>query len=243
MPIIGFSLIFSIIAIVHVIKTGRSQLWIMALLSLPGLGVLAYLIVEILPELMQGRASRKVTGKLSKALHQGRDFNEAKNDYELSGSVQSACNLAELHSERGEFSEAEGLYQQSLVGLNERNPDIMHKLASVQFELNKFNDAKQTLDKLIEKNPQYKNQDAHLLYARTLDAMGDFDAASEEYQTLVKYYTGPEPAYRFAKMLQQRGDTAAAASLFEDIIKKAKMSPGHYQSMHSEWISKARREV
>ncbi len=241
MPFIGLSLIIAIIAIVHVIKTGRSQLWIMVLLALPGIGAIAYLVVEILPELLQGRTSRRVTGSVSKALNQGKTFDEAKRDYALSKSVQSACNLADLHCERGEFAEAADLYQSTLSGLNEHNPDIMRKLAYAQFKLSQFDQAKNTLDKLISANPDYKNQDAHLLYARTLAELKDIDGATEEYETLIHYYTGPEPAYRFAKLLQENGNTDRASTLLKQIIEKADMSPKHYRSMHSEWINKARR--
>ena len=243
MPFIGLSLIFSILAIVHVIKTGRSQLWIMVLLALPGLGVLAYLLVEVLPGMVQGRASRQVSSTVNKALTRGRTFEEAKRDYTLSKSVKSACDLADLHCERSEYAEAAGLYESALTGLNKTNPDIMHKLAFSRFSLQQYTAAKATLDELISANPDYKNQDAHLLYARTLAALNDIPGASEEYETLIGYYTGPEPAYRFGKLLQENGNQTRAASLFQDIVDKAAQSPKHYRSMHSEWIGKAKRAL
>lgn len=243
MPLIGLSLLFAIIAIVHVIKTGRSQLWIMVLLALPGLGVIAYLVVEVLPGILQGRTSRQVTGKVSKALTQGRTFDEAQREYTLSKSVKSACNLADLHCERCEFAEAAELYESTLTGLNKTNPDIMQKLAFSQFKLQQYGQAKVTLDELISANPEYKNQDAHLLYARTLGALNDIAGATEEYETLVGYYTGPEPAYRFARLLQENGNPERAAVLFQEIVEKADLSAKHYRSLHSDWISKARREL
>jgi hypothetical protein len=35
--------------VVHVIKTGRNTIWIWVLVLLPGVGSLAYLVVEVLP--------------------------------------------------------------------------------------------------------------------------------------------------------------------------------------------------
>ena len=55
MPIFGLNTMLAIIAIVHTIKTGRILCWISALLFLPGIGVIAYLSVEVLPELLGGR--------------------------------------------------------------------------------------------------------------------------------------------------------------------------------------------
>ncbi len=243
MPFIGISLLFSIVAIVHVVKTDRSQLWIMVLLALPGIGVLAYLAVEVLPGLVQGRTSRMFTNTITKTLNQGRTFDEAKRDYTLSKSAQSACNLADLHCEREEYAEAADLYHGALTGHNENNPDIMRKLAHARFELQQFDQAKNTLDTLIANNPDYKNQDAHLLYARTLAELNDISGATEEYETLINYYTGPEPTYRFAKLLQKTGKSDRANVLFKQIIDKADLSPKHYRNLHSEWINKARREL
>ncbi len=45
--------------IVHVIKTGRSMLWIVAIGLLPVVGVIAYLVVEIAPEVLGSRAARR----------------------------------------------------------------------------------------------------------------------------------------------------------------------------------------
>jgi hypothetical protein len=41
--------------IVHVIKTGRNQLWIWVLLLLPGAGPIAYVAVELLPSMRSAR--------------------------------------------------------------------------------------------------------------------------------------------------------------------------------------------
>ena len=62
MPILAVSVLLQLILIVHVIKTGRNTIWVFVLLFAPVVGGLAYLIVELLPEFMNSRASRS-TGK------------------------------------------------------------------------------------------------------------------------------------------------------------------------------------
>ena len=56
--------IIQALLIVHVIKTGRNQLWIWVLLFVPVGGGLAYLAVEIIPELFRSRtAQRAASGR------------------------------------------------------------------------------------------------------------------------------------------------------------------------------------
>jgi hypothetical protein len=51
------SLLVQVLLIIHCVKTGRNQLWIwvLALLSLPG--AIAYIAVEIVPELLGSRGA------------------------------------------------------------------------------------------------------------------------------------------------------------------------------------------
>ncbi|HYL70606.1 MAG TPA: hypothetical protein VEY89_04810, partial [Candidatus Dormibacteraeota bacterium] len=61
-------LLVQVVLIVHVIKTGRNQIWIwvLALLSIPG--ALAYIAVEIIPDLFRSRTAQRTARGLRKAL-------------------------------------------------------------------------------------------------------------------------------------------------------------------------------
>lgn len=243
MPIFGLTTLFAVIAIIHAIKTGRNQLWISALLFLPGLGVIAYLIVEVLPELAGGRAGRSASRTVGNVINPNKSLDEAKREYAISATARNAVELADAYSEKEQYAEASKLYRKALTGLNEHNPDTMHKLAASEFELSNYEEVNSLLDSLIEKNPDYKNQDAHLLYARTQEALGNHESATEEYETLIKYYTGPEPHYRYGMMLTELNNHDRAQEVFKSVIEKADLSPKHYRSMHKEWITKSRAQI
>lgn len=54
--------------IIHVIKTGRNQIWIwvLALLSYPG--IIAYIAVEIIPDLFRSRTAQRTARGFKKAM-------------------------------------------------------------------------------------------------------------------------------------------------------------------------------
>ena len=68
----------------------------------------------------------------------------------------------------------------------------MHGLAQAYFESSGHAKAKETLERLIASNPDYESHDGHLLYARTLEALGEVDAAIKEYEILATAYPGEE---------------------------------------------------
>ena len=59
MGLLILSIVIQALLIVHCIKTGRNQLWIWVLALLSYAGILAYVAVEILPELFRGRTVQR----------------------------------------------------------------------------------------------------------------------------------------------------------------------------------------
>ena len=141
------------------------------------------------------------------------------------------------------FQEAKSLYEKALSGLNEYDPDIMFSLAKVEFSLEDFEKTKQILESLIENNPEFKNQEAHLLFARAVQNLGENEKALEEYEVLAGYYSGAEAKYRYAVLLRQLGEVEKAEALLGNIIQNSNQFGKHYWSMNREWITLAKKEL
>ncbi len=63
--------------IVHVIKTGRNMVWIMAIGLLPLVGALAYVVVEILPSMSGSRTARRAKSGVGRLLDPDKDLRRA----------------------------------------------------------------------------------------------------------------------------------------------------------------------
>jgi hypothetical protein len=106
---------------IHVVRTGRSMLWLvgMALTNfLPGVGILglvaiwiAYLIMAVIPDFLDSNSMRRFRSNLREAADPGRDYREKKRAAALIGSVDSKRALAEESLKRGLHAEAIALYQ------------------------------------------------------------------------------------------------------------------------------------
>jgi hypothetical protein len=241
MPIFIVSVLLQIALVLHIVKTGRNTTWIWIVVMLPLAGSIAYLIVEVLPGLSGSRTGRKAARKLDQALNPERELKDATHAYSLSESIENTSRLAHALYAKGFYEEAKPLYEKCLKGPHQHDPYLMLGLANTEFQLEHYPHVKTLLDQLIEHNPDFKNADAHLLYARTLEALGDTEKALHEYQALHGYYPGAEASYRYAKLIQSQGNHAQAQLLFDEILLKAKNSGAHYRELHREWIKKARQ--
>ncbi len=229
--------------IVHVLRTGRNMYWVFILIIAPGIGGLAYLVVELMPDLMHSWRARRALRTVRKTLDPGADLRQRQRQHRLSGSVDAARHLAGELIASGRYAEAIQHYESALTGLYEHDPDLMLGLAIAQFSDERFEEARDTLDLLREKNPDFKSPEGHLLYARATEACGDDVKALEEYKAVAAYFAGAEARVRYGQILERLGDDDAARAEYEEIINVAELAPRHYRKAQREWISEAKAGI
>jgi hypothetical protein len=227
--------------VVHVIKTGRSWLWIWVVLLLPYAGAIAYVAVEILPELFRSRAARRTASGFRKAMDPGADLRRYESEARVAGNVASRQRYAEALVRHGRYDEAIGQYREALSGLYEHDPNLMLGLAQAQFGKGDASAARATLDDLIRRNPDFRSPSGHLLYARALEAEGDVTKALEEYRVLAPSYPGAEAAVRYAQLLHAQGQLEEARKVARELLEQARIAPGHYRRAQRPWLEAAQR--
>jgi hypothetical protein len=239
------SIAIQVAFIVHVIKTGRNTLWIWVLvipvLAFPGM--LAYLIVEIIPDLLRSRTAQRTARGFKKAMDPEGDLRRYENEARVGGNVASRQRYADELVRHGRHDEAIAQYRSALTGLYEHDPNLMLGIARAQFAKGDATAARQTLDDLIRLNPDFRSPDGHLLYARALETEGNIQKALEEYKVLATSYPGAEAAVRYAQLLQSQGRSAEAQKVARDLLEQARIAPAHYRKAQRPWLDAAQRLV
>ena len=235
--------LLQIICVVHVVRTGRSFLWIYVLLFLPGLGVAAYVVVEILPGWFGTRTARNLGSSAVSTLDPGRELRHRRQALEEADTVDNRRLLAEALVAAGQHDEAMGLYRSILTGIHADDPGMLLGMAQAAYGLKQYDLTLDTLAKLAETNPRYQTTEAQLLRAMTLEGLGRDDEATADYAQLVTHASGEEVRCRYALLLQRHGDRDAAKALFDEILARSRRSPRHYRRHEQEWIDIARREA
>jgi hypothetical protein len=244
MPLLGLLVFMAAIGCaIHAGKTGRPQFWIYILVFVPGLGTLAYLLFELVPEWLDSYQGRKATKTVSRLIDPEKSYKALHDAMETSPTVENMARLAEECIALSRHNEAVGLYEACLQGMHASDPSLLLGLARAQFGLERYTEAKETLERLRAANPEFQSAEGHLLYARTLEGMGDLAAAREEYEAVRGYYPGPEASCRLALLLQKMGEPEQARALFKDIRHALERSPRHVRKMHDEWYVLAGRNA
>lgn len=236
-------ILLQVALVIHILKTGRNTLWIWLIILVLPIGVIAYFVVEILPELMGSRTAKRAATGLRKTVDPHRDLRAASQKLAVNDSVDSRRKVADQLLERGRYDEAMEHYRAAMTGIYSHEPLLMLGLAKAQFAKGQLAETRQTLDELIANNPDFKSPEGHLLYARALQGEGNIDKALSEYKSLVKYYSGAEAMYRYASLLKQQGQIEPANAMLKDLLANAELAGAVFRREQQEWLDAAKREL
>ena len=238
MPILGIGLhvIVAILFAVHALRTGQERWWLLVLFVFPLFGSVIYAIAVFLPEISKSRSGRRVVRGLRDTLNPGRELREAEAEFEHSASIANRVRVADALTGAGRRDDAIVAYREALRGVHSDDPDIQVKLARALLENDEAGAARDLLEGLIARRPDFKSPQGHLIYARALASSGDRDKAREEFDALIGYFAGIEARARYVEILESWGEPAAAATLVTESLRHIKHMPTSSRRLNEEWI-------
>ena len=229
--------------IFHAIKTGRINYWLFILIFLPGLGSLAYLLLEVLPELRNSRGARRAVSGLGEALDPNRDLRRSVENLEIVDTADNRRRLAEERMKRGQWKEAEALYRSALVGPLSDDPALLIGLAKALSGQGDHQGALDALDRLYRESPEYESREARLLQARALDGVGRLEDAAEAFRKLIGYTPGPEAQVRYGLLMKKLGDGQRAKEAFTEAVRTYGRQRGKLDADERKWLAEAERNL
>jgi hypothetical protein len=235
------SIVIQALLIVHCIKTGRNTIWIWVIALLSYAGIVAYVAVELVPDLIGSRTARRAGRNVKKVFDPNADLRRYENEARVGGNVASLQRYAAELTRQGRYDEAIAQYRKALTGLYEHDPNIMLGIAQAQFGKGDPSATRQTLDDLIRLNPDFRSPDGHLLYARALEGEGNVVKALEEYKVLATSYPGAEAGARYAQLLKSQGRADEGRKIAQELLEASRIAPAHYRRAQKEWLDIAER--
>ena len=244
MPALGVLLLLAQIACaVHVVRTGRNYYWIYIVVFVPVVGMSAYFLAEVLPQLAQSRPARDAASGVARALNPGKGLREATQRVQITPTTENKARLAAEYLAAGEAEPAVALYREVLTGVHETDPALMLGLARALFAQGELAETQAVLERLRHANPNYNSPEGHMIYTRSLELQGKAEAALREYAALIAYYPGQEARCRYAELLAANGRAAEARRLFEEVCQSIEYGPRHQRREQREWYDIAKRRL
>lgn len=236
-------LLIQIAFAIHALRRGYPIFWVFLIVFVPLIGCLLYVIMVLLPEFSQSRMAVDGSRVLRKAIDPNKALRELRQAVDVSDTVANRVALAEELLRHGKLDEAIALYERSRVGIYRNDPVVLLGLSAARVENGQFDKAKETLDAYAEAHPGELPAGGVLLLARTLDGLGNHEAALHAYEKLMESAWGPEVKYRYAALLDRMGQTTQARMLYEEVVRDVSLGNRHSQRLNRAWAEKAKQEI
>jgi hypothetical protein len=216
-----------VVLVLHVLHRHRKGGWLLLVLMLPGAGALLYLLLMAWDALLHwARVPSRPTGEGATAQDPERELHQRRASLAVSDNLLNRLAFESLDA--GECHD---------------DPLVLLGLARSQFCLEQFQAARTSLDRLIAANPKFRSEAGHLLYARSLEALGEVQDALHEYETLTSYSRVPEAHCRYALLLTSLGRPSEAKVLYQALLHALRRAPRQYARLNHQWIALAEREI
>ena len=157
---------------VHAYRTGRER-WMYLIILVPIIGSVIYVLTEVLPEIRYNSTGRRAASRIAGMIAPSDNMTKLRERLALLDSVENRQLLARECVNAGEYQEAIELYTSCLKGIYKDDPQLMLELANANYLYERYSDAKDIFVRLREVHPDFRHAEGHLLFARTLDDMGE----------------------------------------------------------------------
>jgi len=219
------SIALQLICIVHVFRTGRNTAWIMAIAFLPMVGVLAYLIVEILPGMSGDRRVRQARVKIADTIDPERRVRDAQGAVDFSDTVGNRMEYGDALMARERYGQALEQFRTAERKSPHVDKAIGMRIAEAAYGAGLAQDALAALDRLPETGSQSERDRRDLLRSKAAEIDDRPVDALALYRTIVDRVPGDEVRCRMAAILIGQGDKVGARALLQDAERRMKRMP------------------
>ncbi|WP_439567707.1 hypothetical protein [Sphingopyxis sp.] len=238
---IAVTITLQVACIVHVFRYGRNTAWVMAIAFLPMIGVAAYFIVEIMPNLSRDRRLRQVKANIADSIDPERRVREGRDAVEFSDTIANRMEYGDALLARDRYDQALEQYRIAERKSPHADRTIGMLIAEAAYEAGLVGDALAALDRLPETTSQSEHDRRDLLRAKVAELDGRRGDALALYRRIVERAPGDEVRCRIAAILIADGDKTGARTVLNEVEMRKKRTPPAMLKANAEMYDWAKR--
>src|SRR5438874_1030571 len=226
-----YGIFLQALAIAHFVRRRPDTYWLWIILMGGGIGALAYIMIEVVPDarLLRGAYQVFPRRKRIKQLEAMVIDNPSVGNYE---------ELGDLYLDDGQFVRARECFDRVIAANDQIDPRYRRALCALA--LNDFKAMAADLQQVVARDGKYDYQRAAGLLAHAHAKLGERDEADARFADVTQTSTLSETQYNYACFLAAEGRTAEAREWVERILRKKATMPDYIRRRERPWFRKAR---
>jgi hypothetical protein len=209
-------------------------LWILFIGNVPA--AVIYFLVRWLPGASVSSGGGALLGRWTKRRQIPRLEAAARNI----GNPHQFVELAEALRETGKLDRAADWYTKALS----RDADYLPALwgaAQLEMARKNYSQARVHLERILQRDGEYKFGDVSLVYCRALCVLRESDTARGRLEQHLKRWTHPEAYVLLATLLMELGELGVARQHLESMLLDLTAGPAYFARQNRAWARQAKR--
>jgi hypothetical protein len=219
--------------VIHVFKTGRPFWWFWILLIAPVIGGLAYIFIELLPEM------QATSGGFSLWKPRAWRIRNLQEELEETNTIKLRLRLASELLAAQRITEACAVAEESLSGAFRDDPHTLANVARYRLEAGKFTEALAALDQVKVEADRMLGSEVAFLRGWALVQAGRHAEAQTILRKIESVLLGEQPRYFLAVSLDQSGARPEARAIWQDIRKRFRRAGRGWRRSEKRWFKLA----
>ena len=220
-----------VIALIHFARRRPDNYWLWIIMIGGGLGALAYIFVEVLPDLGLLRQQFRIFAHRKRI----RQLEVMVLDNPSAGNYEE---LADLYLEQKKYAMAKDCYDRA-ISTRTDSPDPFYRRGLCELELNQFTAAVSDLERVVKTDRNYDYQRAAGLLAYAWSQNNQPEQAAQLFAQVTETSTLSETQYNYARFLAAHGHNPEARQWVQKILAKKATMPRYLKRRERPWFRKA----
>lgn len=216
-------------------RNNAEQRWYWFIIFVPGLGSFLYLFDQYYSR----KNISSFTETIKEVVNSNHKTEQLEEALRFSDNTKNKLNLADAYMEIGRYTDAIQLYQSTLTGFMQDDPDVRMKLLEAQFRAGSY-DQTIIVGEKLESEKSFKNAEQRLSYAWALHYQGKSEAAEKVFQAMNQPYTNFKHRFEYGAFLSETSRKQEAKVLLEELLEELENMGGPQRKLHREAQRKAR---
>src|SRR5471032_69065 len=227
----GWGLIPQALALIHFYYRRPDTFWIWVIIFFGPLGALAYMFMEVVPDLGQLRGSFQGFSRRSR-------INQLASTVLVNPSIGNYEDLADLYLDEKKYARARKCYDKA-IGSRLHYPDPIYRRGIAEIFLRDFTAAVKDLEFVTAQDPKYDFHRAIALLAHAHANTGEPGKADALFRQATEISTSSETYINYATFLESQKRTAEAREWADRILVKKPTMPRYLRRRERPWFRQA----
>src|SRR5690348_3670026 len=208
-------LILQAICIYHAYRNNAEQKWYWFILLFPLVGCAIYLYHHF----YNRNTVQTIAEGVKVVVNSNYRVEQLEKAVRFNENITNKTNLADEYVKLGRYLDAIPLYKDCLNGFMSEDPDLKMKLLHSHF-LNKDFDAVIACGDELEREKDFKNSEARVVYAWALHYQGNTEQAQKVFEDMNKTFTNYRHRLEYGKFLKETNQLELLKNILSELSEE-----------------------